>query len=257
MFGQWTLEMNHVSNIVGGFNSQEKHVGQPGARFTPVPSAHQRDAVKFLGENAFQTPTWAIDKDILRRIEPIGVLNRVRNAQNSVLNNLLSSARFARLVEQQQLDGAAAYAPGDFLADVRGSVWTELAAPKVSIDAYRRNLQRSYLDIANAKLNAPPAAAPQGLPQGLAGLFVASGDERSFYRSELRSLNASITAALARAADKNTRVHLEGVRDQIGRILNPEAGSRAAAAAFNEEAMRLLDLYLNPTSCWPDYTIKP
>jgi hypothetical protein len=257
MLGQWTLEMNHVAAIVGGYNTQQKHIGQVGHRFNLIPKARQTEAVKFLSENAFATPTWAIDKDILRRIEPIGALNRVRNAQNSILNNLLSSARFARLVEQQQLDGVAAYAPADFLSDVRGSVWSELAAPKVSIDAYRRNLQRSYLDIANTKLNAPPAAAPQGVPQGLAGLFVSSGDERSFYRSELRSLNASINAALARSADKNTRVHLEGVRDQIGRILNPETGGRAAAAAFNEEAMRLLDLYLNPTSCWPDYTIKP
>ena len=258
MLGQWTLEMNHVAAIVGGYNTQQKHIGQVGHRFNLIPKARQTEAVKFLSENAFATPTWAIDKDILRRIEPIGALNRVRNAQNSILNNLLSSARFARLVEQQQLDGTAAYAPADFLSDVRGTVWSELAAPKVSIDAYRRNLQRSYLDIANTKLNAPPAAAPQGLPQGLAGLFVASGDERSFYRSELRALNASINAALARSADKNTRVHLEGVRDQIGKILNPETGgARIGTAAYNEEAMRLLDLYLNPTSCWPDYTIKP
>ena len=130
LFGQWTLEMNHVGNIVGGFNSQEKHIGQPGARFTPVPRAHQADAVKFLNENAFQTPTWAIDKDILRKIEPIGVLNRVRNAQNSVLNNLLSSSRFARLAEQSAIDGAASYQPGDFLADVRSGVWGELGAPR-------------------------------------------------------------------------------------------------------------------------------
>lgn len=258
MLGQWTLEMNHVAAIVGGYNTQQKHIGQTGVRFNLIPKARQTEAVKFLSENAFATPTWAIDKDILRRIEPIGALNRVRNAQNSVLNNLLSSARFARLVEQQQLDGPAAYAPADFLADVRGSVWSELAAPKVSIDAYRRNLQRSYLDIANTKLNAPPATPPQGIPAGLGALFVSSGDERAFYRAELRALNASINAALARSADKNTRVHLEGVRDQIGRILNPETGgARTAATAINEEAMRLLDLYLNPTSCWPDYTIRP
>ena len=72
------------------------------------------------------------------------------------------------------------------------------------------------------------------------------------------SAAASISAAIARSADRTTRVHLEGVRDQIGKILNPEAGgARLGAAAYNEEAMRLLDLYLNPTSCWPDYTIKP
>ena len=41
------LEMNHVAAIVGGFNSQQKHIGQEGVRFTPVPraTAGQRRAV--------------------------------------------------------------------------------------------------------------------------------------------------------------------------------------------------------------------
>ena len=39
MLGQWALEMNHVAAIVGGFNSQQKHVGQDGVRFTPVPES--------------------------------------------------------------------------------------------------------------------------------------------------------------------------------------------------------------------------
>ena len=250
--------MNHVSNIVGGFNSQEKHIGQPGPRFTPVPKAHQADAVKFLNENAFPAPTWAIDKDILRKIEPIGVLNRVRNAQNSVLNNLLSSARFARLAEQAAIDGDAAYQPDQFLADVRSGVWGELWAPKVAIDPYRRNLQRSYLDIANNKLNAPPAAAPQGLPRGFAAIFISSGDERGYYRSELRAISAATGAALAKTTDKATKIHLESVRDQIAKILDPEKnGAPAAAGAGNRQGLEFLEMMYDPTSCFPDYVIRP
>lgn len=257
MLGQWTLEMNHVSAIVGGFNSQQKHIGQNGVRFEMVPRARQAEAVKFLNENAFATPMWAIDKDILRRIEPIGALNRVRNAQNSVLNNLLSSSRFARLVEQQALDGNAAYQPGDFLADVRSGVWGELTGPKVSVDAYRRNLHRAYLDIANNKLNAPPATLPAGLPASFAANFITTGDEKEFYRAELRAISAAASAAIPRAADRATRVHLEAVRDQIGKILNPDQAGGSAAGGTNRLAIELLEMYLNPTSCWPDYVIKP
>ncbi len=258
MLGQWTLEMNHVAAIVGGFNSQQKHVGQTGLRFDPIAKVRQAEAVKFLNQNALQTPTWAIDREILRRIEPIGALNRVRNAQNSILNNLLSSARFARLVEQQALDGNSSYQPAEFLSDVRDGIWSELTSPKVIIDPYRRNLQRAYLDIANTKLNAPPATVPQGLPAGFAAMFITSGDERSFYRAELRAINASAISALARTADRGTRVHLEGVRDQIAKILNPSyAGIQTAGAATNRTAMEAIELYLNPTSCWPDYVINP
>jgi len=53
-------------------------------------------------------------------------------------------------------------------------------------------------------------------------------------------------------------VHLESVRDQIAKILNPDfSGISAAAVGANRTAMELLELYMNPTSCWPDYEIKP
>src|SRR5580658_3870381 len=187
MLGQWTLEMNHVAAIVGGFDSQTKYVGQEGRLFTPVAKQRQQLAMKFLAENAFATPRWAIDPEILRRIEPTGVLNRIRNAQSSVLSNLLSSPRFARLVEQQAVDGPSAYAPEDFLATARRAVWRELDSDHVRIDAYRRNLQRAWLDLANTKVNTNP------LPVELAALIGGSGDEKPFYRAELRTLNAQIS----------------------------------------------------------------
>lgn len=258
MLGQWTLENNHVAAIVGGFNSQQKHIGQDGVRFTVIPKARQAEAVRYLNDNAFASPTWQINKDILRRIEPIGALNRVRNAQNSTLNNLLSSTRFARLIEQQALDGDAAYQPADFLADVRNGVWSELNAPaSVTVDAYRRNLQRAYLDIANNKLNAPAQTAPAGLPASFAAMFITSGDERAFYRAELREISNMAANALTRTTDRTTKVHLEAVRDQIGKILDPNSSGSGATAAQNRFAMEMLELYLNPTSCWPDYEIKP
>ncbi|HMQ04944.1 MAG TPA: zinc-dependent metalloprotease [Pyrinomonadaceae bacterium] len=257
MLGQWTLELNHVAAIVGGFNSQQRHIGQNGVRFELIPKARQAQAVSFLNDNAFVTPTWAINKDILRRIEPIGALNRVRNAQNSVLNNLLSSTRFARMIEQQTLDGNAAYHPAEFLADVRNGVWSELRSDAPVIDAYRRNLQRSYLDIANNKLNAPPQTAPAGLPTGFAAMFVTSGDERAFYRAELRDLSASIDTALPKTMDRTTRIHLEATKDQIQKILDPKDAARPGASAADAFAMQFLELYLNPTKCWPDYVIEP
>ncbi|HEV1284819.1 MAG TPA: zinc-dependent metalloprotease [Bryobacteraceae bacterium] len=255
MLGQWTLELNHVAAIVGGFNTQEKYVGQQGEIFIPVPKPRQIEAVKFLNENAFATPAWAIDKDILRRIEAIGVLSRIRSAQSSVLNNLLNSGRFARLVEQEAVDGPAAYAPAEFLAEVRKGVWKELDGSSVKIDAYRRNLQRAYLDLVNNKVNSN-ATVPIGLPPEFAGLFASSGDEKPLYRAELRSLNASIAAAIPKASDRDTKAHLEGARDQIAKILDPKfaPGGGAGGGAI----IRLGFEGVDPLdSCWPDYVIRP
>lgn len=254
MLGQWTLEMGHVAAIGGGFDTREKYVGQEGVLFTPVPKARQEAAVKFLNENAFITPTWTVDPQILRRIEPTGALGRIRNAQNTVLTNLLSRARFARMVEQEAVDGSAAYTPADFLATVRKGLWKELDAPQVKVDAYRRNLQHAYLDLANNKINGAAPAIPAGIPAELLAMLpaAASADEKSLYRAELRSLNASIAAALAKTADRESKAHLEGARDQIAKILDPKFAQPGSASS---NVIRLgID---DPQTCWPDYIIRP
>jgi hypothetical protein len=250
-----------VAAIVGGFESQQKNIGQDGVIFTPEPKKRQAAAVTFLDENAFATPKWALDKDILRRIEPLGAISRVGNAQRSVLSNLLSSPRFARLVEQEALDGQAAYSPAEFLAAVRRGVWHEVEEPHVSIDAYRRQLQRSYLDLANAKINGSSLTLPAGLPAGFpVAFFASSGDEKPFYREELRTLSHSIELALGRATDRETRAHLSGARDQIARILDPKfAESQGGAAGllriFGDEWKHWAGEATD--DCWPDYEIRP
>jgi hypothetical protein len=244
MLGQWRLEMGHVAAIVGGFNSQQKHIGQEGVIFTPIAKERQMEAGKFLSENVFATPTWMLNPEILRRIEPNGSLDRVKMAQQMILNSLLSPARFARLVEQEAIDGDKAYRPVEFLADVRKGVWTELggaAAPKV--DAYRRNLQRSYLDLMNDRLN---------------GRFAVADDQRPFIRAELRSIAADITRVLPRTPDRATRAHLEDVKDQIARILDPKFAP--AAPATNPLALLFGRLTEEEEAgmlqCWPDHSLR-
>ena len=241
VWSQWQLEMNHVAQVVGGLTSQEKVVGQEGRVFALEPKIKQEEAVKFLVDNAFVTPTWLIDPEILRRIEATGVLTRVRNAQNSVLNQLLNDQRFARLIEEQTLDGTAAYTAAELLASVRKGVWKELESPTVKIDAYRRNLQDSYLEIVNTKLNGNTAALPAaaaGGGRGGRGAPARSDDEKPFYRAELRALNSSITAAIPKATDHDTKAHLEAAKDQIVKILDPKFLPPAPAAAAGAAAGR-------------------
>ena len=238
MLSQWSTEMNHVAGIVGGFNSQEKVVGQEGRIFTLIPKEKQQEAVKYLLDAAFTTPSWMIDEEILRRIEPVGVIERIRAAQNRILMTLMNSARFARLVEQEALDGTRAYSPVDFLASVRKGIWRELDSPTVKIDPYRRELQRAYLHEINNKLNpAERAGAAQGGRGGPQDgeppqiRVTSSGDEKPMYRTELRSLNAAITAAIAKTTDHETKAHLEAAKDEISRILDPKFLPPAPAAA--------------------------
>jgi len=242
MLGQWATEMTHVSNLVGGFSSQQKVVGQDGVIFTLIPRARQLEAVHFLNANAFVTPKWTIRPDILRRIEPVGALDRIRIAQLRVLNSLLSNVRLARMAEQEAMDGAAAYRAEDFLADVRKGLWSELAGASVQIDAYRRGLQRSYIELMAGKINSRTPV---------------TGDSRALVRAELQSLSQEIAAAAAKATDRTTRAHLADSRDQIAKALDPKFAP--AAPATGGPGFPGLDDDNDPSqqSCWPDYIIRP
>ncbi len=250
LLGQWVLEMNHVSAIVGGFDSQQKHGGQAGVLFTPIPKARQVAAVQFLNAHAFQTPAFLVRPDVLRRIEPAGALDRLRTAQQRVLSSLLSSARVLRLVEREAIDGAGAYGPTDFLADVRRGVWTELAgAAPVKIDAFRRNLQRAWLETLAERVN---------------GRQTASDDARALFRQELRLLDAQLQAASGRGADGVTRAHVADARALIQRALDPTvqaaattSGPRPASdslSGFADDEGGVNDLPAEVV-CWPDYAI--
>ena len=245
LLGQWSLELNHVANIVGGFNSQEKYVGQDGVLFTPVPKDTQLRAVQFLSANAFRTPSWLIKPEILRRIEPVGVIDRIGTGQRRVLNSLLTTARVERLVEQETLDGAAAYHPTDFLADVRKGVWSEVYGDgPVVVDAYRRNLQRAYVETLADRINGRQAAAD---------------DARAFFRGELKTLDTDLKTVLGRATDRPTKLHLEDIQTQIARALDPAVQAAAAVAAGARVGTALddeFDVLIAPASCWPDYAIR-
>jgi hypothetical protein len=233
MLGQWVLEMNHVAALVGGVQSRQKMSSQDGPRFEPLPRERQREAMQFLSDHAFTTPSFVIRPDILRRIEPVGTLARIRTSQQRVLATLLAEPRIGRLVEQEAVDGASAYRPIEFFADLRRAVWREIDAASVQIDPYRRNLQRAYLDAMSDKVNRT------------------SGESRPLARGELRSLDGSVRAAIAKAADRTTRLHLQDVRDQIAKILDPKFAPPAAPQ--NLPIILGLD---EPVGCWLDYAIR-
>jgi hypothetical protein len=249
-----------VANVVGGIDSRELYAGQTGVRFTPVPKARQAAAVQFLLANAFTTPSFLIQPDLLRRIEPTGIVSRVRTAQNSLMNALLQNSRLDRMVEQAAVDPAA-YSPLQMLGDLRAGLWRELARPAAPIDVYRRNVQRVYLDTIDNRLN---GAAPP------------SDEVRALLKGELRAVDQQVARALPAVTDPMTRRHLQDVRETIANTLDPRAmrvrggaaagriggagagdGSEAPASSSSTRYDYDHDPFLTPTTdCWPDLTIR-
>ncbi|MCC7052457.1 MAG: zinc-dependent metalloprotease [Gemmatimonadaceae bacterium] len=222
IIGQWRTELGHVTRIIGGVNRQAKATGQKGDVFEPVPGIRQRAAMKFLQENAFATPTWLLDPSVLRKLEASGSIDRIGNAQASVLAGVVSNDRMVRMIElDASPDIADRYTLPSMLSDLRRGLWSEIYAGR-PIDAYRRRLQRTYLEAMAAKINPPP-------PNPLLAAFGAAGpslralaDFRGLLRAEMIDLSRELATAAPRAGDRATRAHLEDARDQIRKMLDPK-----------------------------------
>ncbi|MBC7842451.1 MAG: zinc-dependent metalloprotease [Gemmatimonadaceae bacterium] len=220
--GQWRTELGHVTRIIGGVNRQTKATSQKGDVYVPVSGARQRTAMKFLLDNAFETPNWLLDPGVLRKIEPSGSIDRIGNAQAGVLSGLVSNDRMVRMIELDALPMTGdRYTLPTMLTDLRRGLWSEIYAGK-TVDAYRRRLQRVYLEAMAAKIN-PPAPNPALAAFGLAGPSTRSlADFRGLLRAEMTDLSRELTTAMARTSDRATRAHLEDARDQIRKMLDPK-----------------------------------
>ncbi len=220
VLAQWNRYMGHVATNIGGVVQTRKTFDQDGPVYAFVPEETQRRAMQFLAEQAFTPPTWMVDEDILRRIENVGTVERMRGIQVRVVNLVLDPGRMQRLIESDARNGGDAYTLGDMFGDLRGAIWSELRAGR-SISVYRRNLQRGYLERMEWLMNEEPGPVPSFFASFVTGVDVPQSDIRPFVRGELETLKREINQTLARRLDRATRLHLRDAVVRIDDILDP------------------------------------
>ena len=223
LIAQWAREMNHVAVVVGGVYQFTKYASQTGRVYQPVPRAKQAEAVQFLNDNVFTTPSFFFDPEILRRIEPTGFVERVRGRQTAVLNLLFQDSRLSRVAEQQATQPES-YTIADLFGDVRRGAFSEFAGGAVRVDEYRRNLQRAFVDQMERLISTPLVTPfPPGFTPfaGFTPPPPRPADARAQARLELVDLQPTLRAALPRAADRTTRAHIVDLLARIDQILNP------------------------------------
>ena len=155
-----------------------------------------------------------------------------------MLTALVAAPRLGRLVDGKRSTARPGIDRNEFLADLARRL-ARLDADMKYIDPYRRNLQRAYLDLMGDKVNGRQAA-----------------DEGGRCRGANCGLAQSVRIAIAKAADRETRLHLEDVRDQIAKILVPKfAPPLASAAPLHASGFDVLE-HVDPTVCWSDYIIR-
>jgi len=220
VLAQYNRYMGHVVSNIGGVYEHYKTYDQEGVVYTPVSQEHQEKCMDFLHRQLFETPEWMIDKQILRRIESAGMVERIRSTQERTLNQLLDLSRMARLTEQFAMDGGKAYSLLEMVYDLRQGLWSELRTGK-SIDTYRRNLQKAHIDRLGYLLTAEDRRGSNSSWSTVTPVNTSQSDLRSVARGELRNLKRDIESALKKSPDLRSRYHLEDSVDRIDMLLDP------------------------------------
>jgi len=223
VIGQFGRYMGHVTKNVGGYYETFKSLEQPGDVYEATPKAIQKEAVAFLNKQLFETPTWLLDKSVLNKIQAPANLERLQSLQASTLNSLLDEQRLFRLVAATNRFGANTYGIDEMMDDVRKGVWSELSTKK-PIDAYRRNLQKTFVEKLISLITPAPASSAI-VVNGRVFMPAPSAkntDVSSEVRGQLRTLQSEINAAIPGTSEKLSKYHLQDVADRIKKALDPK-----------------------------------
>ncbi|NDF98494.1 MAG: DUF5117 domain-containing protein [Chitinophagia bacterium] len=221
--GQFSRYNGHVAKFVGGVMETPKTQEQSGPVYELVSKAKQKEAVSFLNKQLFNTPSWLIDQQIFDRTGQSGLVV-IGNVQDNILNRLLGTRNLTKLIEAEATAGAKAYSALDLLSDLKSGIWSELSTKK-TIDAYRRNLQKSYVNTLINLLNPPPASSASSFGPGISISISVTGsdksDLKSIVRAHLQSLRSELNASQALYTDRLSKYHLQDLSFRIENALNP------------------------------------
>ncbi|NER13703.1 DUF5117 domain-containing protein [Leptobacterium flavescens] len=215
LLGVWSRYVGHVVTNIGGVYENIKKPEQGGFVYEIVPASVQRESMNWVQNNAFKTPSWLVDKEILQNIDHAGYFERFRSLQTRQLNNILSFDRLGRLIDAETLNSDY-YSALSMLRDLRNGLWSELRSSS-KVDLFRRNLQRAYIDRMKSMMEQNPPVRRGGRPgfEGTLSYNVNQSDVRALVRGELKQLRSRLNAAKNRTTHTVTRYHYE---DCIARI---------------------------------------
>jgi hypothetical protein len=220
--GQFNRYIGHVSRNIGGYFETQKSVEQDGSVFEVTPKAVQKEAVAFINNQLFATPTWMLDPKILDKISsPTG--DQLGSLQDNTLGSLLSAGRLTRMTTSSKRFPNS-YDIVELFSDLKKGIFSELSSKK-AIDGYRRNLQKSYVDRMSSLLG--NASTGGGITISLGGAVSAGPDPKktdvtSVVRAHLASLRSEIQASIPATTDTMSKYHLMDLSERIKTALDPK-----------------------------------
>ena len=215
LLGCWNRYVGHVSTNIGGVYETYKKPNQSGNIYKNVPKEKQQEALKWLQENAFNSPTWLVNTSILKNTAYTGYIEKFRGLQVRVLNKILSLETLGRLQNATIIDQNS-YKPITFLQELRTGIWSELNTNQ-NTTIYRRNLQRAYIERMEFLMKEEFKNSTSN-----ENYNVAQSDVRALVRGELSTLKRLIQTKKGLQTSTENKFHLEDCLARINAILDPK-----------------------------------
>ncbi|MEO7766454.1 MAG: zinc-dependent metalloprotease, partial [Ferruginibacter sp.] len=221
LVGQLRRYIGHVTYNFGGVYETLKKNDQTGNVYEYVSRQTQKEAVDFLNKQVFITPAWLINKDIFSNTGINGATT-ILSLQEAALNKMLSVTTMNKMLNAEASIGKQAYTVIDLLDDLNQMLFTEIIT-KRPVDIYRRNLQKSYVEILGGIINPPTINGGIRLTIVNAAPLIDTRktDIISYLKGHVHELKTLVDAASKGAVDKATKYHLQDLSDRMKKILDP------------------------------------
>ena len=219
---QFRRYIGHVCYNFGGIYETLKKNDQQGAVYEYVTKATQKEAIDFINKQVYTTPAWLINKEINDRTGTVPA-TIILSLQETALGRMLSTTNMNKMLNAEAANGTQAYTVNDLLVDLKQTVFTELPLKK-SVDIYRRNLQKAYVERLGNIINPPQTS---GITIFFGGNAAPAIDNKktdlfSYLKGNARELKALCDAAAIGTTDKATKYHLQDLSDRLKKILDPK-----------------------------------
>ena len=215
LLSAFTRYVNHVATNIGGYYEHFKKPNQHESIYRMVAKDKQQLSTLWLLENAFTNVSWLVDAEVLRNDQFVGTVEKMRTIQVSVLNRLLSFETLGRLQNGIQFSSTY-YKPSELIQSLSAGIWSETKSNK-SINLYRRNLQKAYVE--RLKYLLTEQMVPN--PRNTEFYLVSQSDVRSMVRGEMKRLVGQLTGRNKLSFDLDTNDHLDDCVDRICQALYP------------------------------------
>ncbi len=216
VISQYSRYIGHVAKYIGGSMTTPKSIEQPGAVYEVVSKAKQKEAMSFLQEQLFTTPTWLINKKYTSVIN-LDLVAVISSLQDNALSRLFHPMILTSLLKAEGQLGSEAYTISDMFSDLKKGIWKEVAS-RQKIDINRRNLQKVYTERLIALFTPPANPNQMGMSMGV----LKTSDIMSLAKAHARSLASEIRAAIPGTQDAVTKAHLQDVLERLTNALDPK-----------------------------------